>query len=166
MRVAWRVLAVVLPAIITLPAAAQERSTSWREVLYVTVSETAQASGAPGHVVGIWAMNGLALFDDGEVATMASARTLDVVRGLGAYVGYAVYTFEDDSTKTARLEVRITESLPGGGNRQHGTFAYTNGSGRFAGIDGGGTFSGRQYRPTEAGGDLLIEADARYTLPE
>ncbi len=157
---------VLLFALMVAPAlAAAEQSISWTEYLRFTDAQVHAAGEEGRYLVGVWTMTGLAEFSDGEVAVITATGTLDYDRGLGRYGGWVEYRFEDGSTKLARLEGEVTERLPDGGNLQEGTFTYVAGTGRFDGIEGSGTFSGRQYRPADDGGDSLVRVEGTYSVP-
>jgi hypothetical protein len=71
----------------------------------------------------------------------------DVTAGQGTQRGYFVNEHpdgtRDQGTFEARLTTRGTEST------LEGTWSFTDGTGRFAGIKGGGTFKSRLTAPTQ-----------------
>lgn len=162
-RRAVRGLAVLTVAAVPALASAEERSVHWQEFLHFTRVEAAPVFDRDGHVLLLWAMAGLAVFPDGEVAVVRSVGTSDNVPGDPTYRGYVLYRFDDGSTEHARLQGRITGPYGAHGNTQEGSFTLLDGTGRFAGIGGGGTYTGTQYTPTEAGGHTLISVTGRLT---
>jgi hypothetical protein len=71
----------------------------------------------------------------------------DLVSGTGTQRGYFVNEHPDGDRDCGTFEGRITTS--GGATVLEGTFTFTSGSGKLAGIHGGGTYKGRLVSPTQ-----------------
>ena len=127
--------------------------------LVVTVpdAKVMEAGDAEGHVVLLAQLQGLVIFDDGEVATLTGLEVADDTAAQHVFFGYKVVTFEDGSTMSARFE----GTQYAGDDSYKGTFTYIGGTGRFAGIEGGGTLTGKNY---ESIGGSRAEFKAEYTL--
>ena len=72
------------------------------------------------------------------------------------YTGYAVYAFRDGTTKVGRFTGR---GDPVG--EQTGTFTLESGTGRYSGIQGGGTFTGIGFHPH---GDIVLNVEGSFSL--
>jgi hypothetical protein len=119
-----------------------------------------------GHVLGLQRMVGLAFFENGEIAKVRSDSIFDTIPGKGAQaIGYSIFTFDDGSTVVTRIQRLIA---PG----QSASIPATNigdiikGTGRFEGIKGTVSATGRQFphtkeEPTRAANDVTWT----YTLP-
>ncbi len=59
----------------------------------------------------MWEMRGPAQFDDGSIAKMKSAGTMNLARGTGLYFGYVLYIFGDGSTKFRKIEGLISKPM-------------------------------------------------------
>jgi len=121
--------------------------------------------GCPDHIIGIYDQTGLASFDTGEVASLKNPGTLDYIKGSGTIQGYTVLTFEDGSTMTTKYQGTTRPDSSGKGSRWESTWTYTQGTGRWAGIQGGGTSTGRRFVPFGGGVQLYSDITGTYTLP-
>jgi hypothetical protein len=136
-----------------------------RQVQFITRAEIIQVGDVPDHIIGIYDQTGLASFESGEVASITLKGTLDYIKGSGAIQGYTITTYEDGSTTTAKWK-GTTRPDPGGkGSWFESTWTYTHGTGRFAGIQGGGISTGRRFVPFGGGAQLYSDLTGTYTLP-
>ena len=122
---------------------------------------------APGHIVGIFERQGDVLFEDGEKAKQIFRGTVDSNRGKGFFQGYSLVTFEDGATIISTMGG--TFEIPKGGKLpvSKGKGKYIKGTGRFQGIEGTVSFTGKQTKPY--GGEYKAEQESdvtvNYTLP-
>jgi hypothetical protein len=136
-----------------------------RQVQFISKAEVLQIGDVPDHIIGIYDQTGLASFETGEVASMTIKGTLDYIKGTGPIQGYMVYTFEDGSTMTAKYQGTTRPDPSGKGARWETTWTYIQGSGRWAGIQGGGTSTGRRFAPFGGGAQAYSDVIGTYTLP-
>lgn len=122
-----------------------------------------EVGDVPGHTIGLVQARGLAFLDNGEVAELRATETLDNVAGEGTYQGYEVLTFEDGSTIVSRFEGENVTSDDGRFILFEGTFEYVHGTGRFEGIEGGGTHEGRNHASSGVG--FYLNFEGTYSLP-
>jgi len=165
----FAILAVaILTVFIALPLAGAEKTVQekGRQVYHVVKVEVMPVGDVPGHVVGIVDARGLTFPDTGEVATCSLKITFDVTNGTGPHQTYAVTTFEDKST-VITLAKGVTTARPDGTSTFEGTFTYIGGTGRFAGVQGGGSYTGKRMAPLAPGvsADSFSDYVATYTLP-
>jgi hypothetical protein len=121
------------------------------------------------HHIGVGTRDGLAFFESGEVATLKSFNTWDLVRGKGGLVqGYSLFTFVDGSTIITTLlqeyevdlERKFTWNIKFTGQ-------IVKGTGRFEGIKGTLSGTGKRFK-TEKGelmGKVAQDWTFIYTLP-
>ena len=128
-----------------------------RNVLHRIKVEEIEVGDVPGHVVGVIESKGLTFYENGEVATVSIVHTSDNTNGIGTYQGYGLFTFEDGSTHVHKFQSTSTEE-----GLFKGTYTYVQGTGRFEGIQGSGSFSGKNFG--EPG--LYADFTGTYTLPE
>jgi len=112
--------------------------------------------------IGLYESKGLAMFENGEIAICKNSGHFNTVEGVR---GFIVNTFEDGSTQWIKFQ--RPPGTPGEGGEVkfdiiEGTFEYIGGTGRFEGIKGKGSFTGK-YFPTY---DVAYwDMTAEYTLP-
>ncbi len=137
-----------------------------RVVYHIPKVEVMEAPDVPGHILGIADQRGLVTVDTGEVGLWVTRVLLDLIKGTGPHHSYNVTTFQDKST-TITEGRGITTAHPDGTSTFEGTFTYIGGTGRFTGIQGGGTYAGERMAPLVPGVsvDLWQNYSATYTLP-
>jgi hypothetical protein len=159
------ILAVTILAVFTIAVQAGAETLKWRQVMFNTKVEILPIGDVPDHIIGLYDQTGLASFDTGEVASVKNPGTLDYIKGSGAIQGYTTYTFEDGSTRTTRWQGTTRPDPSGKGSWFEGTWTFIQGTGRFAGIQGKGTFIGRRFVPFSGGAQLYTDVTGTYTLP-
>ncbi len=115
-----------------------------------------------GHTLGLLQARGLAFLDNGEVAEVMATEIIDNTNGKGTYQGYEVLTFEDGSTVVSQFEGQDSISEDGKYVLFEGAFNYIHGTGRFAGIEGGGTHEGRNHISSGVG--FYVNFEGTYSL--
>jgi len=62
----------------------------------------------------------------------------------------------------------VTSARPDGTSTFEGTYTYIGGTGRFAGVKGGGSYTGKRLAPVSQGApaDAFSENISAYTLPQ
>ena len=159
----------LLMASVMAPALGAEKTVNekGRTVYHFTKVETMQVGDLTGHVVGVVDASGLSFPDRNEIGVYSSKIMFDVTNGTGTHQSYGVTTFEDKAT-TVTLNKGVTTAHPDGTSGFEGTFSYIGGTGRFAGIKGGGTYTGRRMAPLSPGSGAEAYSDytSTYTLPD
>ncbi len=109
---------------------------------------------------------GLSFPDTGEVGTYLGKVTFDITNGTGPHQAYWVTTYEDKSTVITSCK-GVTTAGPDGTSTFEGTYTYIGGTGRFAGIQGGGSYTGKRMAPLAPGvpADTFSDYVTTYTLP-
>ena len=76
-----------------------------RNVLTTTKYEQISVSDEPGHVLAILIREGLAFFENGEIAKMRNHSILDTTPGKDSQaINYNIFTYEDGSTVVTRTQ--------------------------------------------------------------
>jgi hypothetical protein len=121
-----------------------------------------------GHIAGIWERRGVAIFEN-EVAALTMRGTFDGKKGKLSIQGYSQTTFKDGSTITQKTQCTLSPP-PGEKLRLYeGKGEYIEGTGRFEGIKGTITFTGREITPfthDDIAAYNWIEVNGTYTLPK
>jgi hypothetical protein len=152
-----------------MPSAAQAtaQTLKWKNYSYVTKTEGEPVGDVEGHTLGFATRRGFAIFENGEVATVSSVITNDMIKGSGSSLQYTTMTFADGSTIIMKVQYRVEATAPGAQTSSTSTREIIKGTGRFEGIKGTGTGT-TKYLPLEKGelgqkgiGDFGIT----YTLP-
>jgi len=90
----------------------------------------------------------------------------DFSNGSGPHWGYGVTTFPDGSINVIKYE-GTTIAQEGGASSFKGTYIYVGGTGRFEGVQGKGSYTGKRAAPMSPGGpaDSYSDNITTYTLP-
>ena len=138
----------------------------FRLVLFHTKVEIIKVEDVEGHIVGIVQSTGLASLETGEVAVYALWGNFDYTKGTGIHRQYGRLTFEDGSTIDVKFEGTTWPDPKGKGSLFKSTsLVITQGSGRYAGIQGKGSYTGRRVVAMGAGAQLYSDNILTYTLP-
>jgi hypothetical protein len=139
----------------------------WRYVGYMPKAEFQPVGDVEGHSLGIFEFRGLA-FVDGEVAIASGVAYGDFVKGVGPVTNYVKYVFEDGSTmdSTSRFKATIAPDMKTG-LWEDGKGEFTKGTGRFAGIKGSLSWTGKRLTgfSKETRGEHFCDGTMTYTLP-
>ena len=167
-KLCFGIVAGVLLVFSTAPAAWAQKivNEKGRVVYHFVKTEVMQAGDVPGHIIGIVDASGLVFPDTGEVATFSNKIILDLIKGTGSHQSYSVNTYEDGSTTVSKGK-GVTTAHSDGTSTFEGTYTYIGGTGRFAGIKGGGSYTGKRLAPLTQGGpaDSFFDLVGTYTLP-
>jgi hypothetical protein len=134
----------------------------------VTKDETMPVSDEEGHTLGMRISEGLAFFENGDIANFKTQAISDSRTGTGkAYqsIAYVFFTFEDRSSIIAKLDFRSIAD-PSGKISTQGAGEIIKGTGRFEGIKG--TFSSTGKAPPPVKGEAIkfaADITLTYTLP-
>ena len=138
----------------------------WKYVGTATKDESISVPDQEGHFLGLQIMEGLGFFENGEIAKARTHAIYDRIIGKGAQaIVYTILTFDDGSTIVSRLQ-RLIEPGQTMSVSATNTGELIKGTGRFEGIKGTLSATGRQFPPTKgeparAANDVTFT----YTLP-
>ncbi len=139
----------------------------WRYVGYFPKAEILPVGDVEGHYLAMFEFRGLA-FVDGEVAILSGVAYGDFVKGIGPVTNYVKYVFDDGSTIEAinRFKATIASDMKTG-LWEDGKGEFTKGTGRFAGIKGSLSWTGKRLTgiTKEAKGEHFCDGTMVYTLP-
>lgn len=127
-----------------------------------TKLEVIEVGDEEGHLMGFYERKGLMLYENGEVANEANRGVFDRAKGGTKWQGYCVQTFKDGSTTWMKHQgTRVKDQIA------EATFEFIKGTGRFEGIKGQGTITGRWITYTEDhGGYEDLQFTGNYKLPQ
>ena len=139
----------------------------WRLVGYFPKAEFVPVGDVEGHFLGIFEFRGLE-FIDGEVAIVSGVAYGDFIKGVGPVTNYVKAVYEDGSTVVSmnRFKSLIAPDMKTG-LYEDGKGEIIMGTGRFAGIKGSLSWTGKRLAPfsKEARGEFFSEGTMTYTLP-
>ncbi len=137
-------ISVILAWLLGFVIEAQAETMKCRTAGVVTKQEMVPV-GDEGHLLGITVREGLAFFENGEIATYIAKTIWDATMGKGfKSSGYIFYKFEDGSTVVTTADQRsIADPSRNFPSRIMGEIL--EGTGRFEGIKGGISTIGRQF---------------------
>ncbi len=163
-------LSILLIAVwLLVPATQAEAKTmKFKYTSQITRVELAPVPDVEGHVVVLYVRRGVAIFEN-EVAPFMTMGSADLIKGLGPFQGYSHITFKDGSTVNYNYTGALTLA-PGAKLRSlKGKGKFIKGTGRFEGIKGEVSFTGRYITPItkdKTKGDNWMEVTGTYTLPK
>ena len=152
--------------LLTSPTQAAAATMKFRAVLFHNKVEAMEVEHIEGHVIGVFKSTGLASLETGEVAVMSQHGTFDYIKGAGTHMAYARLTFEDGSTIDYNYHGTTALAPEGkGAIFKDVSVEITGGTGKYAGIRGGGSYTGRRIVPGIAGAQFYSDSVLIYTLP-
>ncbi|MGD0626371.1 MAG: hypothetical protein ABSB32_16830 [Thermodesulfobacteriota bacterium] len=147
-------------------AGAQTYTLKCRETGHMPKVHVIEVGDVSGHILGVGEMAGVQSCDDGSVATNSSKWMTDLTKGSGKSQSYGLATYEDGSTTWSKGINTVTANPDGKTARWEGTFEYIKGTGRFEGIQGSGSWTGKRLLPMPgAGAQYYLDYTITYTLP-
>jgi hypothetical protein len=164
MRGAAIVAASAVLGLLPTLAQAQDLGTS-RRVQGTAAVTTVEVGDVPGHVVGVVEFKGLSFFEGGEIATHTNPATFDLTNGSGPHQGYVTHYFDDGSTSIERYRGEARLSADGKRTVVEGTFECIGGTGRFAGLEGEGTYRGERLGALRSGDYVYVDTTGSCTVP-
>jgi len=132
-----------------------------------TKNETISVADQEGHLLGVTILEGLAFFENGEIAKIRAHAIYDFIPGKGAQaIVYHIYTFDDGSTIVTRIQ-RLIAPGQSGPLSATSTGELIKGTGRFEGIKGTLSATGKAFPPRTEGEHERNVNDVTftYTLP-
>jgi hypothetical protein len=132
----------------------------------VTKNETISVNDEEGHVLGLQIQEGLAFFENGEIAKLRNHNVYDLIPGKGGQaIIYNIFTFEDGSTVVSRAQRLMVTDISGNISAMV-TIELIKGTGRFEGIKGTGSATGKAFVASKGeAGRQFMDFTWTYTLP-
>lgn len=159
----WSCAAISMLVCLGFPLCAVGEELKWHHSHHISKAETVDVGDVPGHVMGVAKATGVGFFEGGEVATVMTSGTFDYRNGAGKAEGYAGYTFEDGSVLFLKYETVTTPDPGGMGSSFKGQFSFTEGTGRFRGIKGSGSLTGRRLSLLGGGSEVYFNFAGTYS---
>lgn len=136
-----------------------------RSVVTATKTETIPVNDEPGHFLAMQTLEGLSLFDNGEIAKQKVYAVVDYMPGKGGQaIVYVTHTFQDGSTIITRTQ-RLMVADKSGTSSAKTTGEIIKGTGRFQGIKGTASGTGMNYMSEGEATKVLTDNTFTYTLP-
>jgi len=136
-----------------------------KSIATVTKDETISVSDEEGHFLRLRIMEGLAFFENGEIAKVRLHVLSDAMKKGSQAIGYIIYTFDDGSTIVNRYQ-RLSVADQSGNFSHKTTSEIIKGTGRFEGIKGTTSSTGKDFPATkEEAGRAFNDSTLTYTLP-
>lgn len=141
------------------------KTVKYKTTTYLVKVEAIPVPDTEKHAIGIYERRGVAIFENGEVAAYHTRGIFDFTKGKGMFQGYSETKYKDGSTTMVKYEgsmavIKKDRTFSGKGE-------YIKGTGRFEGIKGNTSFSGKYITPytkDKTKGDTLIDGTGTYTL--
>ncbi len=165
-------ITLLVPAIVVLsaftPVLAQTMTTvHYKEVHYQFTSNAVLIGNpADGQINGVWARRGLALFDNGEVASYSALGGFDLTKGNGTITGTDTTFFADGSSWSTKFTGQFSVGPKGLWVIPH-EGEFIKGTGRFEGISGTLVYTSKQVdKKPDFEGFAVTEGNATYSVPQ
>ena len=132
---------------------------------YITNHEIKPVGNAEGHIAGPYLRRGLVFLESGEVGLFRSTGKIEMRKGDGSVSSESTYSFEDGSTISVSVDGDI-EARPGAGLIYHRLSGKSvSGTGRYQGIKGSATATGKGLTPfgEETRSDAYFDVAVTYT---
>lgn len=159
------ILSLVLLLLLAAPfvQAAERGKVTGRLVLYATSFQSIPVGDVEGHIIFLFEAKGIGFWEPWGAALLKNSATGDRTKGLGPAESYEIYTFPGGSTITTKSKGEATSAGTGktGTGGGEGTWTFLGGTGKFQGIQGGGTFKWWVLGP----GQWYSDFEGEYTLP-
>jgi len=159
----------LIAALILVPAAqAGAETVKYNYTTNHTKVEFVPIPDMKGHIAGIFERRGVAIFEN-EVAALTIRGTFDKQKGIVSFQAYNQISFEDGSTITQKIQGTLSAPPSEKLRLYEGKGEYIMGTGRFEGIKGTITISGREITPLtkdDIAAYNWIEVTGTYTLPK
>jgi hypothetical protein len=165
------IMALILAVILSIAFApvvieAGAESMNFKAASMIDKVERVKVTLIDGVTIGVVDRRGLAIFENGDVATMSCRAIFDTKKG---FQGYSSMSFDDGSTLVLSWKGPTSILPPGGKYRGYSMkVEYAKGTGRFEGIKGSGTFTAKipqwnkEYKAMDFG---YYKFSGTYTLP-
>jgi hypothetical protein len=137
-----------------------------RETGQQTKVNVIEVGDVPGHIVLVGEQAGVQSCDDGSIATTSTKWVGESTKGSGKVQFYEMVTYEDGSTTWFKGINNVTPNPDGKTSRWEGTFEYFKGTGRFEGIKGDGTYTGKRLVSMPGvSAQYYFDSTGTYTVP-
>ena len=159
----WVLFSILLISAWVLGSAIQvgAETMKCKNIATATKDERISVSDEEGHVLGLQIMDGLAFCESGEIAKVRHHAVFDQSRKGTQAIGYTILTFEDGSTIVSRFQ-----RLVSGTGSATATTELIKGTGRFEGIKGTASATGKNFPPRkEEAARAFNDVTLTYTLP-
>jgi hypothetical protein len=154
-------LALLLLLAAPFVQAAERGKVTGRLVYYATSFQSVPVGDVEGHIIFLFEAKGIGFWEPWGAALVKESATGDRTKGMGPTETYEIDTFPDGSTITFKIKGEATSAERGKTAAGESTWTFLGGTGKFQGIQGGGTGKFWVLGPGQWYGD----AEGEYTLP-
>jgi hypothetical protein len=164
----WVLFGILVISSLVLGPAIQSGAETMKckSVATITKEERISVSDQERHTLALQIGEGLAFCENGEIAKVRSHSLVDSQPSKGGQaIGYGIFTFDDGSTVVTRFQ-RLMVPDQSGGIAAKATSEIIKGTGRFEGIKGTSSSTGKNFLATkEEAMRTFSDFIWTYTLP-
>ncbi len=142
---------------------AEEKTLIWKAVAHNKEVKVIKVGDIEGHIMGVAKFSGLAIFDSGEVGGTGYTVNFDYTNGSGPFNGHAALAFDDGSRLWMSYEGSSVKDAEGV-TRFEGKYVEFLGEGKYKGVKGAGSFTGKRVNLMEGGGESIINSKVRLDM--
>jgi hypothetical protein len=158
-------LSLVLLLLLAVPFVQAGERGKWtgRGVMYATNYQSIPVGDVEGHIVFVMEAKGIGFGEPWGPCLLKGVDAGDRTKGEGSTEGYGIWTYPDGSTITTKGKSVSRGAGLGKTSAAEGEFTWTfvRGTGKFQGIQGGGTGKFWVLGP----GQWYSDSEGEYTLP-
>ncbi|WP_304509994.1 hypothetical protein [Anaerotignum sp.] len=169
MKIAIKYIITLFVLMLFLPLIANADTKKLRLQTYLTKLDVIPIGFVKAPAFAIMERRGVAVYEDGEVATYLMRGTGRFTPKGGTAEGFSQYTYNDGSTSVVKWQAQLVKKEGDKLMAVSGKGSYVSGTGRLKGIQGDMTFTGKYVTPysKEKGmlGDMIVDVISNYTLP-
>jgi hypothetical protein len=161
------VISVISACVLGSAMQAGAETMNYKFYTWVIKGEDVPVGDVEGHIVGLSMRGSFYVFENGEVATINTVATRDLIKGSGPFMQYVTINFADGSTIIIKSQGTLGAPAAGAFTSGGWTSEIIKGTGRFQGIKGTQAAKAK-YLPIEkgeAGPRGYGEGTINYTLP-
>ena len=154
------ILALIIAFGVTTASAQDKVKVKIKKFIVITKYEVTEVPDTEGHILLQYEAKDIS--SDGRLICYKTAQA-DYIKGTGPVKGYNECVSREGGTLIDKFEgMSTTKKSPEGKNIKtfKGTYTYIKGTGKYEGIQGGGTFHGMEIGK----GILSIEAEGEYII--
>ena len=157
-------LSVLVALVFGILGQAEGQTTTYKLSCFFSMSQVFPEDGGEGHIQALYEVKGLGYLENGEAVPYSGWATVEILKDSAQ--GYALHTWADGSTTVSKASFNVTKSTDGKISLSEGTFEFIKGTGRFTGIKGNTSFTGKPLIPQSENEreDCLYRGVAVYTV--
>ena len=158
-------LSILLALVFGILGQVEGQTTTYKLSCFFSMSQVFPEDVGKEYTHALYEVKGLGYLENGEAVPYSGWTTVEILKGSAQ--GYALHTWADGSTTVSTASFNVTKSSDGKISLSEGTFEFIKGTGRFTGVKGNTSFTGKRLIPQseKEREDCLYKGVTLYTVP-